>query len=118
MKLTGKRRTPSMLCQSTPSSPHRLLMRLGRLLNYPHQTLDRLTVHPAYWRRGHGTVLTKWGQRLAVMDHIATGVSGNDVSVKLYEKVGYKLLDSVVISEKEEEPVIRQGILAWNHLPQ
>jgi GNAT superfamily N-acetyltransferase len=59
--------------------------------------LEWLVVHPAYWRRGHGTRLAQWGVKLSILDHINQGVIAEKMAVDLYHKLGYKHVEDVDI---------------------
>ena len=47
-------------------------------------------VHPAYWKRGHGTQLVKLGIELSKIDNVAQGVSAAGKGKVLYTKLGYR----------------------------
>lgn len=58
-----------------------------------------VVVHPAYWRRGHGTALVKWGKSLADLDGMEQGVVATDIGEKLYTSLGYHKLDEVRVED-------------------
>jgi N-acetylglutamate synthase-like GNAT family acetyltransferase len=58
-----------------------------------------VVVHPAYWRRGHGTTLVNWGKSLADLDRIGKGVVAADMGEKLYASLGYQKLDEVSMED-------------------
>jgi N-acetylglutamate synthase-like GNAT family acetyltransferase len=68
-----------------------------------HQLLEMLAVHPAYWYKGHGTALVKWGLELAKMDSIPQGVVASVMGEKLYIKLGYKLISKIKVGEKDND---------------
>ncbi|KAK2595301.1 hypothetical protein QQS21_007016, partial [Conoideocrella luteorostrata] len=66
-----------------------------------NQLVDMSVVHPAYWRRGHGTELVKWGKSLADLDYMAQGVVAAAMGEKLYMSLGYQKLDHVKVEDKD-----------------
>ena len=48
-----------------------------------------LVVHPAYWKRGHGTKLVAWSIELSKLDQVPQGVSAAAMGAKLYSSLGY-----------------------------
>ena len=54
-----------------------------------------LVVHPAYWRRGHGTDLVHWGQKLSAFDDVPQGVSAAGMGEKLYSHLGYEFVERI-----------------------
>jgi GNAT superfamily N-acetyltransferase len=73
-----------------------------------------LVVHPAYWRRGHGTALLDWGMQLGSLDLVKQGVIAADMGEKLYLSKGYKKLANVIATD-ENDPVkeVKVGILEF-----
>ncbi|KAG8169503.1 hypothetical protein KVR01_000248 [Diaporthe batatas] len=69
-----------------------------------YSTMDMLVVHPAYWRRGHGTTLGKWGLDLARIDGVKQGVMAASSGKKLYTSMGYTNLEDVHIDGDEITP--------------
>ena len=68
--------------------------------------LDKMAVHPGYWRRGHGTALAKWATQLADMDGVSQGVAGvGSMGPRLYARVGFERLESFVVEDKIEVKV-------------
>ena len=61
-------------------------------------------VHPAYWKRGHGSTLVTWGMNLANIDHINQGVIAARSGEKLYAALGYSLLEELRLAGDEEAP--------------
>ncbi len=59
-----------------------------------------VVTHPAYWRRGHGTALVKWGKALAQLDRVNQGVVAADMGERLYLSLGYEKLDDVLAEDK------------------
>lgn len=51
--------------------------------------MSMLVVHPAYWRKGHGTKLVEWSMRLSDLDSVPQCVSAAGMGEKLYKKLGY-----------------------------
>ncbi|KAH7318671.1 hypothetical protein B0I35DRAFT_432674 [Stachybotrys elegans] len=64
-----------------------------------NQLVDMVVVHPAYWRRGHGTTLVRWGKSLADLDGMDQGVVAADMGEKLYMPLGYQKLDEVRVED-------------------
>jgi len=87
--------------------------------------LATLAVHPAYWRRGHGSNLTKWSTTLADIEGISVGVSAAKMGVSVFAKAGfveqervrvegYKLpRDSVVSLGTGQQPDQIEAIELW-----
>ena len=73
-----------------------------------------LVVHPAYWRRGHGTVLLEWGLELVHLDYTKQGVIAADMGEKLYLSKGYKKLDMVIATDKSDpEKTVKVAVLEF-----
>ncbi|CAH0020749.1 unnamed protein product [Clonostachys rhizophaga] len=81
-----------------------------------HQLVDMVVVHPAYWRRGHGTLLVKWGKALAEIDRVVQGVIAADMGEKLYTCLGYGKLDDVRAVSQDGPPPheVRVGVLRYS----
>lgn len=76
--------------------------------------MDTLVVHPAYWRRGHGTALVNWGMELARLDRVKQGVIAACMGEKLYLSRGYEKLDDVAaVDERDPEQHVRVGVLEF-----
>jgi GNAT superfamily N-acetyltransferase len=69
-----------------------------------YATMEMVVVHPAYWRRGHGTRLVKWGMQLADIDGVKQGVIAASMGKDLYLKLGYRLLHMVQVEGDEDAP--------------
>ena len=69
--------------------------------------MEMVVVHPAYWKRGHGTNLVKWGMDLAATDKIDQGVIAAKMGTALYKSLGYKHLDDV---RMEGDEVVPNGV--------
>lgn len=54
--------------------------------------MDMLCVHPAYWKRGHGTQLAKRTIELCKTDKVAQGVNAAGMGAKLYKTLGYEYI--------------------------
>ncbi len=61
-------------------------------------------VQPAYWGRGHGSALARWGVQLAGIDGVKQGVLASSMGSSLFEHVGFKKLADVSIPGDEEDP--------------
>lgn len=66
-----------------------------------------VTVHPAYWERGHGGSLVKWGMELARIDKLKQGVIATKMGQDLYSELGFKNLKEIHISGDE---IVPQGV--------
>lgn len=60
-----------------------------------------VVVHPAYWARGHGGHLVKWGMKLARIDKSKQGVIASKMGIVLYNKLGWKYLTKIHIEGDE-----------------
>jgi N-acetylglutamate synthase-like GNAT family acetyltransferase len=60
--------------------------------------LDMLVVHPAYWARGHGGNLVKWGMELARIDKVKHGLFATKMGKGLYDKLGWRDLGDIEIA--------------------
>ena len=69
--------------------------------------MDMVVVHPAYWARGHGGNLVKWGMKLAHVDKVKQGVSAAKMGEDLYHKLGWQNLTEVRI---EGDEIVPQGV--------
>ena len=69
-----------------------------------HSKMDMVVVHPAYWRRGHGTALVRWGLDIADTDLVKQGVIAADMGAKLYLALGYSMITDVYAGSDEEAP--------------
>ncbi|KAJ5722859.1 hypothetical protein N7488_000894 [Penicillium malachiteum] len=67
--------------------------------------MDMLCVHPAYWRKGHGTQLVKWTLNLARMDGITQGVNAAPMGARLYEALGYEIICIAREEGDEDDPL-------------
>ncbi|KAK0735346.1 hypothetical protein B0T21DRAFT_333454 [Apiosordaria backusii] len=66
--------------------------------------VSMIAVHPAYWRRGHGTKLATWARDLAVKHKVPQCVSAAPMSQCLFMSLGYKQLDVIVAEGDEDDP--------------
>ncbi|KAI3335928.1 hypothetical protein F4824DRAFT_462904 [Ustulina deusta] len=60
---------------------------------------DKLVVHPSYRRRGHATLMLKWGQRLCDQDGIDQGVIPSHMGEQVYLGLGYKVVGEMHIPD-------------------
>lgn len=73
-----------------------------------------LVVHPAYWKRGHGTKLVNWGKELTSLDRVKQGVIAADMGEKLYLSKGYQKLDVITATDEDDnEQQIEVGVLEF-----
>lgn len=66
--------------------------------------MEMLVVHPAYWSKGHGTKLIKWGLELAELDGVGQGVMAVGMGADLYPKLGYKQIDEARLEGDKDCP--------------
>lgn len=66
--------------------------------------MDMLVVHPAYWSRGHGSELVRWGMKLSDIDRVKQGVSAADMGAKLYQKLGYEEVGKCSLDGDDDDP--------------
>jgi hypothetical protein len=59
--------------------------------------LSTVAVHPAYWRRGHGTRLINWCTRLADLEGVPIGVSSAPTGVRIAVKAGFEQQEAISI---------------------
>lgn len=67
-------------------------------------SMNMLAVHPAYWKRGHGTELVNWGIDLCKLDDATQGVSAADMGASLYKNLGYTFVCKVEADGDEDDP--------------
>jgi len=72
-----------------------------------YATMEMVVVHPAYWARGHGKNLVKWGMELARIDKVKQGVIAAKMGTDLYSQLGWKSLTEVHI---EGDEIVPQGV--------
>lgn len=72
--------------------------------------IDMMATHPAYWRRGHATVITNWFLALAKQDDSGLAVAGAPIGKVFFGHVGFKELKTVEIPGYEAHP---KPIYAW-----
>jgi hypothetical protein len=66
--------------------------------------MDMVVVHPAYWRRGHGTTMVKWGMKLADTDRVRQGVVAAKMGEKLYLSLNYSKLADLKAQDDTDPP--------------
>ncbi|KAK4223411.1 hypothetical protein QBC38DRAFT_459353 [Podospora fimiseda] len=66
--------------------------------------MERIVVHPAYWRRGHGSTIAKWGVQLADIDSVDQGVLATSMGADLFRHVGYELITDLHVEGDEKNP--------------
>ncbi|KAK4645775.1 hypothetical protein QC761_204540 [Podospora bellae-mahoneyi] len=69
-----------------------------------HSTISMIVVHPAYWRRGHGTQLATWARDLSRMDRIPQCVSAAPMSQCLFMSLGFREIDAIVAEGDKDDP--------------
>jgi N-acetylglutamate synthase-like GNAT family acetyltransferase len=66
--------------------------------------MERTAVHPAYWRRGHGSTLAKYGLNLANIDQVNQAVLATSMGADLFKYMGFKLINESQINGGKEDP--------------
>ena len=66
--------------------------------------MERLVVHPAYWNRGHGSAIGKWGVDLSDIDGVDQGVAATSLGQKLFRHVGYEFLTDLHVEGDAANP--------------
>jgi GNAT superfamily N-acetyltransferase len=69
--------------------------------------MEMVVVHPAYWGRGHGRNLVKWGMELARIDKVKQGVIAAKMGRDLYSNLGWKERAEICLEGDEITP---QGV--------
>lgn len=81
-------------------------------------TVERMLVHPAYWNRGHGIAMAKWGAALTQVDHVSQGVVANKKGSALFSQAGYNLLTHFGVEGDETCPKgVKFAILKYTPAP-
>ncbi|RDW67265.1 GNAT family N-acetyltransferase [Aspergillus mulundensis] len=73
-----------------------------------HYYLDTLVTHPAYHRRGAGSMLLQWGCELADRDGVALYVDASKAGARLYERFGF--VDESLPGSGEIASMVRRGM--------
>ncbi|KAI0187131.1 hypothetical protein EV127DRAFT_437409 [Xylaria flabelliformis] len=81
-----------------------------------YQLMDMLVVHPAYWRRGHGTSLVEWGMALADLDQVDQGVVAAEMGEHLYLRLNYSKLAEVHVRDDKDPAEVTVGIVKYHSL--
>ena len=63
-----------------------------------------LVVHPAYWRRGHGTNLAQWGIDFSRTDRINQCVSASEMGYPVFERLGFNVVCKIEGPGDEADP--------------
>lgn len=66
--------------------------------------MERTVVHPAYWKRGHGSKLAQWGVDLAALDAVDQGVLASGMGTRLFEHVGFKRIIDLHVPGDKKNP--------------
>lgn len=72
--------------------------------------IDMIVTHPAYWRKGHATLMTEWFIELAKLDGIELGVAGAPMGKMLFTAQGFKEAKTVEIPGYDIHPEL---IFIW-----
>lgn len=67
-------------------------------------SMERIVVHPAYWRRGHGSAVARWGVALSDIDQLDQGVVATSMGAKLFKHVGYEWLIDLHVKGDDTNP--------------
>jgi len=62
-----------------------------------------LYTHPDFRRRGAGTMLCNWGQKVAMKKGLDLTVQATPMGRLLYEHIGYRFLGSVKVQTEGED---------------
>jgi N-acetylglutamate synthase-like GNAT family acetyltransferase len=73
--------------------------------------IEMIAIHPAYWHRGYGKALIKWGLAIAESDGVRTGVVANAKAVGLYLSLGFVQVGTFKVPDEEEPPNNVEGVL-------
>lgn len=71
---------------------------------------DMNVVHPAYWRRGHGSRMVKWMLELASTDRVGMGVTASSMGREVFLSLGFKRVELVMIPGYDAHP---EPLEAW-----
>lgn len=77
-------------------------------------------VHPAYWKRGHGTSLLIWATSLADQDQVSLVIESAHMGARRAKDVGFEELDVVQVpgySRYDESIFVWFGIRKPRPLP-
>ncbi|KAL6399312.1 hypothetical protein AUP68_17858 [Ilyonectria robusta] len=66
--------------------------------------MARIVVHPAYWRRGHGSAVARRGVALSDIDQLDQGVAATSMGAKLFKHVGYEWLTDLHVKGDDTNP--------------
>ncbi|KAK0726671.1 hypothetical protein B0T21DRAFT_395106 [Apiosordaria backusii] len=66
--------------------------------------MERIIVHPAYWRRSYGSTIAKWGVELADIDGVDQGVLATSMGAQLFRHVGYECITDLHVEGDERNP--------------
>lgn len=66
--------------------------------------LDMLVTHPAYWGRGHGSRLVRWGLEYSRLNKVGQGVVGPPMGMRVYLKEGFVEREKMVWEGDEVSP--------------
>lgn len=58
-------------------------------------------VHPAYWRRGHGERLVRWGLDAANVDGVSMGVLASGMGERLYSRLGFEQVGAFALADED-----------------
>lgn len=79
-----------------------------------YSSMNIVVVHPAYWRRGHGTNLVGWGMKLTDLDQTTQGVISAGMGTKLYGELGFeKLCETHVEGDDRTPEGLVNGIMRY-----
>ncbi|KND87485.1 hypothetical protein TOPH_07896 [Tolypocladium ophioglossoides CBS 100239] len=72
--------------------------------------IDMMVTHPSHWRRGHGTLITKWFIDLARQDQVGLAVAAAPMGKVHFSSLGFKKAKTVEIPGYHDHP---NPIYAW-----
>ena len=79
-----------------------------------HFYLAELATHPDYQRLGAGTALLRQGMEYATRERIPITLLATDTGRPLYEHVGFRVVEEVIITVEGREGKIRQTAMVWD----
>jgi hypothetical protein len=62
-----------------------------------------IVVHPAYWKRGHGSHMARWAAEMAKLDQIPQCVSSAPMSEPIFRGLGFELVRRIVADGDEDD---------------
>lgn len=76
-------------------------------------SLAQLVTHPAYFRRGAGSLLLEWGISLAEKEKIPITLFAGPMAIKLYRRFGFRTVVNVKVQCSGEDSNIEFPGMKW-----